>query len=141
MVLNTLSTSLKNEDKILSHGSSENRKNRKRASEPDNPEIDECVLTWFKDARDKKKQPPYLRFSAGLGKSDFKASSSTLNCFKERNGISFKSMCGENESVSQEAANVWKGVKIIEETPAIDIFNVNETGVFFKSTMDKTLVF
>ncbi|GBN46581.1 hypothetical protein AVEN_268207-1 [Araneus ventricosus] len=49
---NTLSTYLKNRDKIWS---SENGtgKNRKRMRGPDCPDVDGCVLKWFKQARDK----------------------------------------------------------------------------------------
>jgi transposase-like protein len=71
---NTLSSFLKNKDKILSNFSSGNVKDRKRAREPDNPEVDECVLKWFKQARDKAipLSGPLLQakeeeFSASLG--------------------------------------------------------------------------
>lgn len=147
---NTLSSFLKNKDKILSNFSSGNVKDRKRAREPDNPEVDECVLKWFKQARDKAiplsgplVQAKAEEFSACLGKSDFKASNGWLQGFKERNGITFKSLCGESGSVDQEAANVWKEdvLQMIESTPAKDIFNVDETGLFFKCTPNKTLAF
>lgn len=44
----TLSTFLKNKRKVLTSDS-----NRKRARESDNP-VDEEIVTWFKEARDKK---------------------------------------------------------------------------------------
>ena len=93
----------------------ENWKDRKRAKGPENPAVDECVLKWFKQARDKK----------------------------ERNNISFKSVCGESGSVNEQAAGVWKSevLKMIEETPAKDIFNVGERGLFYKSMPNKTLTF
>ena len=77
----------------------ENWKDRKRARGPENAEVDECVLKWFKQARGKK----------------------------ERNKIYFKSVCGESGSVDEQAAGVWKSevLKMIEETPAKDIFNVD----------------
>ena len=72
---NTLSTYLKNKQKILNSMTNENWKDRKRARRPENPEVDEWVLKWFKQARDKK----------------------------ERNNISFKSVCGESGSVDKQA--------------------------------------
>ena len=52
-------------------------------------------------------------------------------------------MCGESASVNQDAANSWKEdvLQMIEEMPARNIFNVDETGLFFKCTPDKTLAF
>ena len=90
----------------------ENWKDRKMARGPENPEVDECMLKWFKQARDKK----------------------------ERSDISFKSVCGESGSVDEQAAGVWKSevLKMIKEMPAKDIFNVDETGLFYKCTPDKT---
>ncbi|UYV82577.1 hypothetical protein LAZ67_22000029 [Cordylochernes scorpioides] len=50
---NTLSTYLKNKEKIF-RSESECDKGRKRLREPGNPDLDKCVLKWFKQARDKK---------------------------------------------------------------------------------------
>lgn len=147
---NTLSTYLKNKDKILNSAINENGKDRKRARGPENPDVDECVLKWFKQARDKKipLSGPLVRakaeeFASGLDKGDFKASTGWLDGFKERNNISFKTVCGESGSVDEQAADVWKTdvLQMIEETPANNIFNVDETGLFYKCTPDKTLTF
>ena len=142
---NTLSTFLKNKDKILKCNL-----NRKRAREPENPDVDECVLKWFKQTREKNiplsgtlVRAKAEEFAVSLGKNNFKASSGWLDGFKERNGISFKTVCGESSSVDQDAANEWKKniAQIIENTQDKDIFNVDETGLFFKCTPAKTLAF
>lgn len=46
-------------------------------------------------------------------------------------------MCSENGSVNEKAANVWKNdvQQMIKETPTKDIFNVDETGLFYKCTI------
>ena len=77
-------------------------------------------------------------FASSLGNVNFKASTGWLDGFKERNSISFKSVCRESGSVDGQAAGVWKSevVKIIEETPAKNIFNVDETCLFYKCTPD-----
>ena len=53
---NTLHTCLKkNKEKFLNSMTDENWKDRRRARGTENPEVDEWVLKWFKQARDKKK--------------------------------------------------------------------------------------
>lgn len=146
----TLSTFLKNKNKIMSTSAVENGKNRKRMREPDNPDVDACVLKWFKQARDQNipvsgtlVRAKAEEFSRSLGNDNFKASSGWLDGFKERNGISFKSVCGESASVNADEANVWneKVAEIIKDMPDRDIFNVDETGLFFKCVPAKTLAF
>lgn len=147
---NTLSTYLKNKDKILNSVTKPGDKDRKRARGPENPDVDECVLKWFKQARDKNIPLSGLlvrakaeEFASNLEKSDFKASTGWLDGFKDRNDISFKTVCGESASVDIQAANAWKTslLQMIEDRNAKDIFNVDETGLFYKCTPDKTLAF
>ncbi|XP_042908264.1 tigger transposable element-derived protein 4-like [Parasteatoda tepidariorum] len=136
---------MKNKERILKSNG-----NRKRAREPDYPDGDECVVKWFKQARDKNiplsgtfARAKVEEFAISLGNSSCKASSGWLNGFKERNGISFNSVCGESSSLNQGAAKEWKEkvVEIIEYTLDRDIFNIDATGLFFKCTAAKTLAF
>ena len=55
----------------------------------------------------------------------------------------FKTVCGESGSVDEQAAGVWKSevLIMIEKTPAKDIFNADETGLFYKCTPDRTVTF
>ena len=87
---NTLSTYLKNKEKILNSVCKASDKDRKRARGPENSDVDECVVKWFKQARDKKipVSGPLARakaeeFASSLGKNDFKASTGWLDGFKE----------------------------------------------------------
>lgn len=144
---NTLSTYLKNKDKILNNVANSD-KCRKRAKGPENPDVDDCVFKWFKQARNNKipiSGPLIMakaeEFSASLGKEKFKASTGWLDGFKKRNNISFKTVSGESGGVDQKAASDWKNnlVEWIQDRNAKDIFNVDETGLFYKCTPDKTL--
>lgn len=146
---NTLSTYLKNKHKILS-SAEEFDKDRKRSREPGNPDVDNCVLKWFKQTRDKKVpvSGPLIRikaeqFAKELGKQNFKASTGWLDGFKERNKILFKAVCGESGAVNLQEANQWKKdlEEMIQDRDPRNIFNVDETGLFFKCTPDKTLAF
>ncbi|UYV82433.1 hypothetical protein LAZ67_21002131 [Cordylochernes scorpioides] len=146
---NTLSTYLKNKEKIL-RSESECVKGRKRLREPGNPDLDKCVLKWFKQARDKKIpvsghliRSKAEQFATEMGKPDFKASSGWLDGFKERNKISFKIICGESGAANLQVAEQWKNNlrELIQDKDARDVFNVDETGLFFKCTPDKTLAF
>lgn len=46
--VNTLSTYLENKENILSKLSTSSKKIRKRAREPENPDVVECIYKWFK---------------------------------------------------------------------------------------------
>ncbi|UYV75425.1 hypothetical protein LAZ67_13000218 [Cordylochernes scorpioides] len=129
---NTLSTYLKNKEKIL-RSESECDKGRKRLREPGNPDLDKCVLKWFKQARDKKIpvsghliRSKAEQFATEMGKTDFKASSGWLDGFKERNKISFKTICGESGAVNLQVAEQWKNNlrELIQDKDARDVFNL-----------------
>ncbi|CAI6364434.1 unnamed protein product [Macrosiphum euphorbiae] len=51
---NTLSTYLKNKEIILNKLATSSVKGRKRAREPENNDVDECVYKWFTQTSDKK---------------------------------------------------------------------------------------
>ncbi|KAL4098280.1 hypothetical protein QTP88_022918 [Uroleucon formosanum] len=87
---NTLSTYLKNKEKILNKLATSSVKGRKRARKPENPDVDECVYKWFKHVT--KRYPL--------------ASNGWLDGFKERNDI--KTVSGESGDVNVQEADDWK---------------------------------
>ncbi|CAG2061327.1 unnamed protein product [Timema podura] len=87
---------------------------RKRLRGPENPYVDNHVLKWFKQARDKRVpvSGPLLRakaehFTYELGKTDFKASAGGLDGFKQRKGVFFKAVRGERGAVDVRSAENW----------------------------------
>jgi hypothetical protein len=68
------------------------------------------------------------------GLTDFKGSNGWLEKFQKRNNITFKSVCGEATSVDKEAVNNWKAKipDINSNYAECDIFNADETGLFFR---------
>ena len=147
----TLSTWLKNADSIkesyLKFGPK--RKNAKIGTFDD---VENAILKWFSNVRDQNVpvSGPILlakaeEFARKLNIENFKASSGWLEHFKERNGITFKKVCGEAKLVDTTSANMteWEHRlgRILDQYSADDIYNADETGVFYRLLPDKTLEF
>ena len=147
----TLSTWLKNADSIkksyLKFGPK--RKNNKTGSFD---EIENAILKWFSNAREQGAPisgPVLLKkandFAEMLGITNFKASTGWLERFKERNGITFKKVCGESKSVDKTSTDMteWGNRlrQLLDQYSPDDIYNADETGVFYRLLPDKTLEF
>ncbi|XP_052074066.1 tigger transposable element-derived protein 4-like [Mytilus californianus] len=84
-------------------------------------------------------------FAKRLDHPEIKCSNGWLDRFKDRHNITFKKICGEATSVdvNSEAMNDWvtelKGI-MTDFTPD-NIFNADETGLFYKLLPEKTLEF
>lgn len=142
---NTLSTILKNKEKYENQASSS-----KRLKGPEFKDIEECVLQWLKQCRDKNLpisgptlQEKATEFAKQLGKPNFRASNGWLQNFKKRNEIVFKKVTGESASVDDQVCTQWS-----EQLPELtkgykpeDIFNADETGMYYQCLPDKTLTF
>ncbi|XP_042913701.1 tigger transposable element-derived protein 6-like [Parasteatoda tepidariorum] len=83
-----------------------------------------------------------LQFANELGVSEFSASNGWFEWFKERHGLSFKKMCGE--VVDTRPVEEWKNdllKDVLQRYNPCDVFNLDETGLFFRLVPDKTLTF
>ena len=76
-----------------------------------------------------------------LGMTSFKGSTGWLNKFKKRHCIGSFKVVGEKASVDDTAVETW-----LERLPTIlgtysprDIYNVNESGLFYRALPDRTL--
>ncbi|GBN50562.1 Tigger transposable element-derived protein 6 [Araneus ventricosus] len=78
-----------------------------------------------------------------LGLETFKASNGWLEKFRTRHNISFKQICGEEKSVNPNEVTDWIGKlkSLLKGYDDRDIFNANETGLFYRILPDKTLCF
>ncbi|GFU97726.1 tigger transposable element-derived protein 6 [Trichonephila clavipes] len=81
-------------------------------------------------------------FAKELG-IEFSASEGWLTNFKKRDGIVFKKMCGESSSVDINVCSKWQNSlsDLIKEYEPRNIFNTDETGLFFKCLPEKTFTF
>jgi len=142
---NTLSSIIKQKEKIMKF----NCGNMKKMRMTPYLDIDKCLLKWFTQCRDKniplngtillEKANEYAQ---QLGHTNFKASSGWLTNWKKRHDVVFRTVCGEKASVDTHCCSNW-----IKNLPDVlagyssnDIFNVDETGLFFKCLPDKTLM-
>ncbi|XP_050293635.1 tigger transposable element-derived protein 6-like [Anthonomus grandis grandis] len=112
-------------------------------------QIDRVCFEWFARARNQKIpiSGPLIKTKAKevaieLGHRNFSASDGWLNKWRRRHYISFKSISGESADVNQEDVN-----QFLERLPGMlqgyrpkDIYNVDESGLFFRALPDKTLM-
>ncbi|XP_054276524.1 tigger transposable element-derived protein 6-like [Macrosteles quadrilineatus] len=138
---------MKNREKYEAEGG---LTNKKRCKSGEFKDVDECVLTWLKQCRDKNipvsgpiLQEKAIQYAESLGKKDFCASNGWLHNFKKRNEIIFRKVCGESASVNSNVCDEWKTElkKLTESYLPENIYNADETGFFFKCLTDRTLSF
>ncbi|KAH9375001.1 hypothetical protein HPB48_006927 [Haemaphysalis longicornis] len=83
-------------------------------------------------------------FAFPLDVRGFEASSGWLTRFRDRHGIAWKTICGESKDADHEAARTWRDDKlrdIINGYSPDDIYNADETGVFYHTLPNKTMAF
>lgn len=113
--------------------------------------LDESLLLWITQARARKISidGPMLKekakyFARQFNVENFKASNGWLDRFKVRNGISWRKIAGESDGADEQTAGNWIHevlVPFLRFYPADDVFNLDEFGLFFKATPDKTMDF
>lgn len=101
ILTSTLSTFMKNKEKIFQASS-----RKKRGRKPELPEVDEALVLWFAVARNYKiningniLHSKAEDFAKMVGHDDFKASSGWFFNCKKRNELVFKAKIGESGAV------------------------------------------
>lgn len=83
------------------------------------------------------------KIAAGLGKT-FIASNGWIDRFKKRHSIVFKVMHGDSADTDLNVVKTWKNSKlktVIEDFDPDDVYNADETGLFFQCLPNKTFCF
>lgn len=110
--------------------------------------LNDMVWEWFCKARGKNIpisgvliQEKAMEFSKEIGLSEFKASNGWLDRWKTRHSVKGFKVCGESGGVSSETVEDYKQrlPEILQEYDSKDIFNCDETGLYFRALPDKTL--
>ena len=125
---------------------------RKRARKAMDDDLDKSLYTWFVQQQSSGVPLSGPIVSAQAEKfdrqlngpnSEFKASSGWLWRFTKRHGIGQITLSGEIRSADDTAANAYPAIlkSIIEEDGYVDeqIYNADETGIYYKMLPDKTL--
>lgn len=144
----TLATIIKNKDKYGEETGLHD--SRKRSKKGELQDVEDAVIMWLKQCRDKNipisgpvLQEKAQHFAEQLSHPDFRASNGWLDRFKKRHEVTFKKVCGESAAVDDGICEDWKN-KLADLTQGYhqdDIYNADETGLFFRCLPDKTLTF
>jgi hypothetical protein len=126
-----------------------NKKVKRKYKHDFSQEINDNVYEWFVAQRAKNiaiSGPILQEYARQIGNKfnnseKFKASNGWLEKFRTRYNISFRVISGESRAVDQGTIDDWKSRlrNIIEDYDPVDIFNMDETGLFYKLMPDKSL--
>ncbi|XP_055928036.1 tigger transposable element-derived protein 4-like [Argiope bruennichi] len=85
-----------------------------------------------------------MEIAQELSIKDFCGSSNWLECFKDRYCLSVETICGEAATVHGDTTEDWKNIVvkyILSRFDASNVFNLDETGLFYHLLLDKILSF
>jgi hypothetical protein len=146
-----LSTILKNSEKIHQQALHAGESSRKRARASTHAKVDEALLQWFKQARSAALpvNGPLLSekakaLASEFGFEDFTGSGGWIERWKGRHGIQLRNICGEAADVNSEVVTNWQTnimPHLLGNYACKDIYNADETGLFWRLLPDKTLHF
>ena len=110
-------------------------------------DINKLTYRWFLEAVNRRIEVsgPMIQekariFAKDLNQDKFTASNGWLQSFVKRNGIVFGKLCGEAGDVNKDVVKNWLDdiTSIIQDYEPRNIFNQDETALFFKTTQSKT---
>ena len=147
--LGTVSNIVKRRKSLENTGDLNEPANKKRnLRKTPNVDINNLIWIFFLQLRSKSipVTGPLLRTKAkriadSLGIAEFEASDGWLTSFKKRHNILFKTISGEAKSVNTTVTDDWKHRLqfIVAKYQPQDIFNADETGLFWRALPNKTL--
>ena len=145
-------TILKNKEKIIEDVETGCSSKTKRKRKHNFEAVDEPLVKWFSQASDKKipvsaqmlllKAQEYAEVCGCENPKQL--SMSWINRWKMRKHIVCKKLYGEAESVDQNGVDEWQTnclPALLKQFKAEDIFNADETRLFYRCLADRTPVF
>lgn len=147
--LSTLSTILSKREAITGAVARGVKGDRMKLRAPAFEAVEKAVFNWFLEIRASGTpvsgallQQKARNFACIMGHDDFVASDGWLQRFKERHDIVGRAVSGESLSVDREAAVAWieKNIgQLLEKYSPRDLFNADETALFYQMLPQKTL--
>lgn len=145
----SLKTILANKASILENASKFGLK-RKMAKEGAHEKLEKVLVKWLLQARSSainidgailKEKADLVALRLGI--DGFKASNGWLDRFKKRNNIVYSRSCGESSTVDVSTVQEWKETlpDLIAAYKPCDIFNADESGIFYNMQPEQTLTF
>jgi len=142
---------LRSEEFLADYSSNSNKGVKRKLKDISGQLIDKVVFEWFTQQRAKQIpiSGPILQEKArqvaeelGDTSNTFKASNGWLEKFRNRHAIAFRTISGESASVDSKTFEDWTNrlTTILDGYDANDIFNADETGLFYRATPDRSLV-
>ena len=110
--------------------------------------LDSALQLWFATARSQNAvitdailREKAKQFGNELGITDFQYSNGWLQRFKLRCGIGCKKICGESAGVDSDILDRGRvnAARVIKDFELRDVYNLDETGLFFRMLPDRSL--
>ena len=124
---------------------------RKKLTQAHAPKLDDGLLMWLKQARGQNLpvsgdllKEKAMKLAELMHITDFTASEGWLDKFKKRHGITFKTVQGEAGAVDSQSLLEWQQQvlqPLLRQFSADDVFNLDETGLFWQLLPNKTMTF
>ena len=145
---NTLSTWVKSKEKLFVALEKGNNVKRQKLGTRDHETLDTAVFKWFLSLRSQNVplsgaiiQEKASQYAKELSVDNVKASDGWLRRWKERNNVTFKTICGESNSVTPEMVNTWPETSLptrLHDYDLKDIYNTDEFGLFYQCVPNKS---
>ncbi len=138
------------EEFFSDYASNSNKGVKRKHNDESGQTIDQLVFDWFTVQRSKQiaisgpiLQEKARQIAKDLGHLSgvFKASNGWLEKFRIRHAISFRMICGESAPVDNSTVEEWitRLLTLLDGYDAKDVFNTDETGLFYRATPDRSL--
>ena len=124
---------------------------RMKLTQAHDPKLDQGVLMWLKQARGQNLpvsgdliKEKAMKLAKLMHIPDFVASDGWLDNFKKRHGITFKTVQGESGAVDSQSLLEWQQQvlrPLLRQFSADDVFNLDETGLFWQLLPNKIMAF
>lgn len=147
----TIAKLIKEEKDLRSQFSTGDANHPKRRREGKDPVVENALSDWFSmvSNRGVRITGPLLKeksqeLALKLGHENFKATDGWLSRWKTRKEIQFKKAHGEKGSADTVSAETWKQstlAEVLDNFCADDIYNADETGLYYRATPDGSLCY